>query len=72
MCAADPLSRATVFGIETTKNNLRLEVENHALIEHDLSDYFPIILYLKTSMHRFEEKRPEMRKTTPEKIEISL
>ena len=41
-------------------------------IEHDLFDYFPIVLHLKISIQRFEEKRSEMRKITREKIEIFL
>ena len=43
-----------------------------AVIEHDLFNHFPIVLHHKTSIYRFEGKRSEMRKITPEKIEIFL
>ena len=48
------------------------KVATAAVIKHHLSDFFPIVLHLKASIHRYEEKHPEMQKITPEKIEIFL
>ena len=39
-----------------------------AVIEYDLSDHYPIVLHLKTSILRFEEKRPEMRKSSLKRL----
>ena len=43
-----------------------------AVIKQDLSEHFPIVLHLKASIHRYEEKHSEMRKIMPEKLEIFL
>ena len=43
-----------------------------AVIEHDLSDPFPIVLHPKASILRFEKKRSKMQKISSEKIEIFL